>query len=139
MDRRRGGSERTRQRSRHAGLAHHRRNRRGRLRVHGHQDLHLALPGKHTEGDGSETLVHGFVSRDEPGWRSLGDWDTLGMRATQSHTTVLDGAFVPANRVARVLPVGPNADPFIFAVFANFLPLIASVYAGIADRALELG
>jgi alkylation response protein AidB-like acyl-CoA dehydrogenase len=99
----------------------------------------LSLFGKHTAEDGTETLVHGFIERSAPGWRSLDDWDTLGMRATQSHTTVLDGAFVPANRVARVLPVGPNADPFIFAVFANFLPLIASVYVGLADRALELG
>jgi alkylation response protein AidB-like acyl-CoA dehydrogenase len=99
----------------------------------------LGLFGKHTADDGTETLVHGFIERSTPGWRSLDDWDTLGMRATQSHTTVLERAFVPANRVARELPVGPNADPFIFAMFANFLPLIASVYAGIADRALELG
>jgi alkylation response protein AidB-like acyl-CoA dehydrogenase len=60
------------------------------------------------------------------------------MRATQSHTTVLDGAIVPVERVARILPVGPNADPFIFGIFANFLVLVGSVYAGIADRALEL-
>lgn len=87
--------------------------------------------------DGDE-LVHGFITRDTPGWRSLDDWDTLGMRATQSNSTVLEGAVVPASRVARVLPVGPNADPFIFGIFSNFLVLIASVYAGIADRALEL-
>ena len=61
------------------------------------------------------------------------------MRATQSHTTVLDKAFMPANKVTRKLAVGDTTDPFVFAVFANFLPLIASVYAGIADRALELG
>lgn len=86
-----------------------------------------------------DTLVHGFITRDTPGWSSLNDWDTLGMRATQSHTTVLDGVVVPADRIARTLPVGPSGDPFIFGIFANFLPLIASVYSGIADRALELG
>lgn len=83
-------------------------------------------------------LVHGFITRDTPGWASLDDWDTLGMRATQSHTTVLDGAFVPSERIARILPVGPSADPFVFGIFANFLLLIGSVYAGIADRGLEL-
>lgn len=88
--------------------------------------------------DDSEVLVHGFITRDTPGWRSLDDWDTLGQRATQSHTTVLDGAFVPLGRTARVLPVGPSADPFIFGIFANFLLLVSSVYAGIADRGLEL-
>ena len=45
---------------------------------------------------------------------------------------------VSDERITRFLPVGPNADPFVFAIFATFLPLIGSVYAGIADRALEL-
>jgi alkylation response protein AidB-like acyl-CoA dehydrogenase len=90
-------------------------------------------------GRSGESLVHGFITRDTPGWKSLDDWDTLGMRATQSHTTVLDGVVVPADRIARVLPVGPSADPFIFGIFANFLLLIGSVYSGIADRALALG
>ncbi|MBO9577337.1 MAG: acyl-CoA/acyl-ACP dehydrogenase [Microbacteriaceae bacterium] len=87
-------------------------------------------------------LVHGFLTRedghDPDGVTTLDDWDTLGMRATQSRTTVLDGAFIPDERVARILPVGPNPDPFVFGIFANFLLLIGSVYAGIADRALEL-
>ena len=93
----------------------------------------LGIFGRH-----GDKLVHGFITRDTPGWRSLDDWDTLGMRATQSHTTVLEGAIVPTDRVSRVLPVGPNADPFVFGIFSNFLVLIGSVYAGIADRALEL-
>ena len=93
----------------------------------------LGVFGRH-----GDQLVHGFLTRDTPGWRSLDDWDTLGMRATQSHTTVLEGAVVPTARVARILPVGPTADPFVFGIFSNFLLLIGSVYAGIADRALEL-
>jgi alkylation response protein AidB-like acyl-CoA dehydrogenase len=94
----------------------------------------LGVFGRH-----GDELVHGFITRDAPGWRTLDDWDTLGMRATQSNSTVLEGAIVPTERVARILPVGPSADPFIFGIFANFLLLIGSVYAGIADRALELG
>lgn len=91
-----------------------------------------------------DELVHGFLVRDTPGSAvagvdTLDDWDTLGMRATQSNTTRLDGAFVPEARISRRLPVGPNADPFVFGIFANFLLLIGSVYAGIADRALDLG
>ena len=93
----------------------------------------LGIFGRH-----GDELIHGFITRDTPGWRSLDDWDTLGMRATQSHTTILDGAIVPTERITRTLPVGPNADPFVFGIFSNFLLLIGSVYAGIADRALEL-
>ncbi|CAN5262229.1 acyl-CoA dehydrogenase family protein [soil metagenome] len=97
----------------------------------------LGVFGRASGPEGAR-LVHGFIARDTPGWHSLDDWDTLGMRATQSHTTVLEGAVVPMARVARILPVGPNADPFVFGIFSNFLLLIGSVYAGIADRALEL-
>lgn len=89
-------------------------------------------------GKDGDRLVHGFLTRDAEGVTTLDDWDTLGMRATQSHTTKLDHAVVTTDRIARVLPVGPNADPFVFGIFSNFLLLIGSVYAGIADRALEL-
>ena len=83
-------------------------------------------------------LVHGVVARGE-GVETRADWDTLGMRATQSATTVLDGAYAPADRVYRRLPPGPSADPFIFALFAVFETLLAAVYTGIGRRALELG
>ena len=86
-------------------------------------------------------LVHGFLTRDavdDGSIEILDDWDTLGMRATQSRTTRLHGAVVPDARVTRILPVGPNADPLVFGIFASFLLSIGSVYAGIADRALEL-
>ncbi|MCU1482777.1 MAG: acyl-CoA dehydrogenase [Subtercola sp.] len=83
-------------------------------------------------------LVHGFITRDTPGYEILDDWNTLGMRATQSSTTLLDGAEVPADRVFRKLPAGPSADPLIFGIFANFEILLAAVYTGIGERALEL-
>jgi alkylation response protein AidB-like acyl-CoA dehydrogenase len=89
------------------------------------------------EGDGE--LVHGFITRETPGYRIIEDWDTLGMRASQSNTTVLDGAVVPADRIFRKLPVGPNADPLIFAIFACFETLLAAVYTGIGERALQVG
>ncbi|WP_454698652.1 acyl-CoA dehydrogenase family protein [Arthrobacter humicola] len=88
---------------------------------------------------GEGELVHGFIARDTAGYEILSDWDTLGMRASQSNTTVLDGAVVPADRIFRKLPVGPNADPLIFAIFACFETLLAAVYTGLGERALELG
>ncbi|KUM33862.1 acyl-CoA dehydrogenase [Arthrobacter sp. EPSL27] len=100
----------------------------------------LGIFGKDTSaGDGEGQLVHGFITRDTPGYEILADWDTLGMRASQSNTTVLDGAVVPAERIFRKLPVGPNADPLIFAIFACFETLLAAVYTGIGERALVLG
>lgn len=100
----------------------------------------LGIFGKDSEArDGEGELVHGFIHRDTPGYRTLDDWNTLGMRASQSCTTILEGAYVPPERIFRKLPVGPNADPLIFAIFACFETLLAAVYTGIGERALELG
>ena len=93
--------------------------------------------GKDSSGD-EPRLVWGFLRRDEPGWRHLDDWDTLGMRASQSRTTVLEGAHIPKERIVRTLPVGPNPDLLVFGIFAVFETLLAAVYTGIAERALEL-
>ena len=98
----------------------------------------LAVFGRDDSDAASPKLVHGVLTRGTPGHATVGDWNPLGMRATQSLTTVLDGARVEPGRITRVLPVGPVADPYIFGLFAGFLLLISSVYAGLADRALEL-
>ncbi len=81
-------------------------------------------------------LVHAIVGRD--GVTTKDDWDTLGMRGTQSATTLLDGAYAPAGQVYRRLPPGPSADSFIFALFAVFEILLGAVYTGIGRRAVEL-
>lgn len=83
-------------------------------------------------------IVHAFVTREGGGFEILDDWDTLGMRASQSRTTVLDGAHAPADRVVRRLAPGPSLDPLVLGIFTSFEILLASVYTGIADRALEL-
>lgn len=94
----------------------------------------FGLDERHPDGP---RIVHGVVGRD--GVTTKGDWDTLGMRATQSETTVLDGAYAAPGHVYRVLPPGPSADPFAFALFAVFEVLLAAVYTGIGRRAIELG
>lgn len=101
----------------------------------------LGLFGKDVAAAGAEgetPLIFGFLEREAEGWRSIENWDMLGMRATQSHATALEGARVPRERVVRRLPVGPNQDPLVFAIFSSFLSLLAAVYTGIGDRAVEL-
>ena len=98
----------------------------------------LGIFGKDSTGE-EAVLVHAFISRGAPGYTIKDDWDTLGMRASQSNTTVLDGVVAPAGRVFRKLPVGPNADALIFAIFACFETLLAAVYTGLGERALQIG
>ena len=83
-------------------------------------------------------LVFGVIERDEH-VDTLDDWDTHGMRPSQSRTTRLDGAAVTAERVLTTTPVGPNTDPFVMGIFGAFELLIASVYTGVAQRAVEVG
>lgn len=98
----------------------------------------LGVFGRDNTDPASPQLVHAFITRDADGYQILNDWNTLGMRASQSNTTVLDGVTAPANRVFRKLPPGPSADPLIFGIFACFEILLAAVYTGIAERALAL-
>ena len=98
----------------------------------------LGTMGLDTTSADAPKIVYGFIDRDAGGFEVRSDWDTLGMRATQSNTTVLNGAFSPAHRIVRRLDPGPNPDPLVFAIFANFELLLASVYTGVGARALEL-
>ncbi len=83
-------------------------------------------------------VIHAFVRRDAEGVHVQDHWDALGMRATQSFDTVLDGVFVPDDHVVRILPAGDPNDLWFAAMSAWAFLQIGAVYLGIADRALEL-
>ena len=89
-----------------------------------------------TSPDGPQ-VVYAFVPRTDA-VTTRDDWDTVGMRGTQSRTTELHGAVAPADRVVRRVAPGPNPDPIVFGIFSVFEVLLASVYTGIARRALDL-
>lgn len=97
----------------------------------------LGLHGLDTTSADAPKLVFAFVERTDA-VTTGDDWDTLGMRATQSRTTRLDGAIADAAHVVRRIDPGPNPDPIVFGIFSVFEILLASVYTGIARRALEL-
>ena len=84
-----------------------------------------------------DRVVYAFVPRTDA-VTTRDDWDTVGMRGTQSRTTELHGAVAPADRVVRRVAPGPNPDPIVFGIFSVFEVLLASVYTGIARRALDL-
>ncbi|MBX3309286.1 MAG: acyl-CoA/acyl-ACP dehydrogenase [Cryobacterium sp.] len=99
----------------------------------------LGLFGLDSTSPDAPKLVHAIVDRDAAGITVLDDWDTLGMRASQSNSTRLERVRAEPDRILRRLDPGPNPDLLIFAIFANFETLLSSVYVGIAQRALELG
>ncbi|MCC4906692.1 acyl-CoA dehydrogenase family protein [Microbacterium sp. cx-59] len=97
----------------------------------------LGLHGLDTTSPDGPQLVYAFVPRSDA-VVTRDDWDTVGMRGTQSRTTELHGAVAPAERVVRRIAPGPNPDPIVFGIFSVFEILVASVYTGIARRALDL-
>ncbi|MBX3086913.1 MAG: acyl-CoA/acyl-ACP dehydrogenase [Cryobacterium sp.] len=98
----------------------------------------LAIFGMDSTSPDAPKLVHAVIERDAEGIQILDDWDTLGMRATSGNTTKLSKVRARADRVHRRIDPGPSSDPLILAIFANFEILLASVYTGIALRAVEL-
>lgn len=99
----------------------------------------LGVHGLDTADPQRPKVVHAFVTRDAAGYRIEETWDALGMRATRSDDTVLEGVFVPDRYVVRVLPAGfAGADAFVVSVFAWALVNFAYIYAAGAQRAFDL-
>ncbi len=117
----------------------------GGYKFYGHKQFGSLSPvwtrfGLHamdTSNPEAPMIVHAFMPRDSADYMVKETWNTMGMRATRSDDTILDGAFVPDRFIARVLPAG-GADLFVLCLFASALSGIASVYLGIAHRAAEL-
>jgi alkylation response protein AidB-like acyl-CoA dehydrogenase len=100
---------------------------------------YLGIHGMDMSDPTAPKIVHAFMPRDSIGYSVKETWDTLGMRATRSDDTVLDGAFVPDRYIARVVPAGAaGLDAFVLGVFAWALIGFGNVYSGMARRALDL-
>ena len=66
----------------------------------------LGLHGMDMSDPAAPKTIHAFMPRDTPGYTIKETWDVMGMRATRSDDTVLEGAFVPDKYIARVVPRG---------------------------------
>jgi alkylation response protein AidB-like acyl-CoA dehydrogenase len=83
-------------------------------------------------------VIHAFMPRNTPGCASMSVWDTVGMRATNSDDTVLDGCFIPDSRILAVVPAGAAGFGVLFPFFVWALSGFANVYYGLAQRAFEM-
>lgn len=97
----------------------------------------LGLHAMNAADPGGPKIVHAFLPRDAKGYTIKETWDTLGMRATRSDDTLLDGAFIPDKYVSRVVPAG-TADLFVLSIFGWAEPTFGSIYLGLAERARDI-
>jgi alkylation response protein AidB-like acyl-CoA dehydrogenase len=98
----------------------------------------LGLHARDNSDPANPKIVHAFIRRQDPGHRTEDTWDTIGVRATRSDDTILEGVVASAPYISRVLPAGPPDDPFVAGIFGSAIPAIGAVYYGIARRAFDL-
>jgi len=100
----------------------------------------LGIHGMDTTDPANPRVVHAFLPRDAEGFRVEKTWDhVLGMRATRSDDTILQGAVVPEKYVARVVaPGAAGVDGFVLGIFAWALVGFGNVYYAMARRAFDL-
>ena len=100
---------------------------------------YLGMHGLDTSDPSAPKVVHAFMDRGAKGATIKETWDVLGMRATRSDDTILDGVFVPDARIARVVPAGAaGIDPFVLGIFAWALINFGNIYYAMGRRALDL-
>ena len=83
-------------------------------------------------------VLHFAVPFSAQGVSLAGDWRALGMRSTGSHTIILDKVFIPDAAVALRRPRG-RFHPAWNVILTVALPLIMSVYTGVAEAAAAIG
>jgi alkylation response protein AidB-like acyl-CoA dehydrogenase len=99
---------------------------------------YLGMHGMDTSNAAAPKIVHAFMPRASEGYSIKETWDTLGMRATRSDDTILEGAFVPDKYIGRVVAAGAaGIDLFVLGIFAWAEPTFANIYYAIARRAFD--
>ncbi|HEY1745427.1 MAG TPA: acyl-CoA dehydrogenase family protein [Xanthobacteraceae bacterium] len=83
-------------------------------------------------------VLHFAVPLTAAGISLANDWRALGMRATGSHTIVLDNVIVPDDAIALRRPRG-RFHPAWNVILTVALPLIMSAYVGLAEAGVAIG
>lgn len=99
----------------------------------------LGLHAMDASDPAAPKIVHAFMKRDTPGYHIVETWDALGMRATRSDDTILEGAYVPDADIAYVVPAGAaGMNLFALAIFAWAETTFSSIYLGLAEAARDI-
>lgn len=100
---------------------------------------YLGFHGQDNSDPENPMIIHAFMPRDSENYEIKKTWDdVLGMRATRSDDTVLNGVFVPDKYIARkVAPGFAGVDGFVLGIFAWALFGFGNVYFALAQRILD--
>jgi acyl-CoA dehydrogenase len=98
----------------------------------------VVTSGQFNDVDAGPQVLHFAVPMRTEGIRIDRVWQTMGMRATGSHTVVFDNVFVPDQAVSLRRPGGGVYHPVWDLVLSVALPLISAAYVGVAEAAIEM-
>jgi alkylation response protein AidB-like acyl-CoA dehydrogenase len=96
----------------------------------------LATSAVYNDAEAGPTVLHFSVPIGAEGVRVMSNWRTLGMRATGSDDVMFEDVFVPDEAVLARRPKGVW-HPSLHLAFMIALPLIYSVYLGVAESARD--
>jgi alkylation response protein AidB-like acyl-CoA dehydrogenase len=97
----------------------------------------MITSGRYEDPEQGPMVLHFPLAFSADGVERGDDWNTHGMRGTGSNTIHIDGAFVPEEAIAMRRPRGPW-HPAFSVISTVALPIITSVYVGLAERAANL-
>lgn len=101
---------------------------------------YLGFHGQDNSDPNNPMIIHVFMPRDTENFEIKNIWDNvLGMRATRSDDTILNGVFIPDKYIARkVAPGFKGVDGFVLGIFAWALFGFGNVYYGLAQRIVDM-
>jgi alkylation response protein AidB-like acyl-CoA dehydrogenase len=98
----------------------------------------LITSAPYVDPEDGPTVLHFPIPMRARGVVVLDNWRAMGMRATGSNDVLLEDVFVPEDAIVLRRPKG-KWHPFFAAVHIIAMPLVMSVYLGIAEAARDLG
>ncbi|MFC4722518.1 acyl-CoA dehydrogenase family protein [Geojedonia litorea] len=101
---------------------------------------YLGIHGQDNSDPENPKVIHGFMKRDSKNYEIKNSWDdVMGMRATRSDDTVLNGVFVSDEFIVRKVPAGfKGIDAYILGIFAWALIGFSNIYYGLGQRVLDI-
>lgn len=93
--------------------------------------------GQYMDEEGNKRVLHFSVPLNKEGISILDDWQVMSMRGTGSQSIQMENVFIPDAAIALNRPA-EGFPPVWNLVLSVALPLIMSVYVGLAEKALEV-
>ncbi len=116
----------------------------GGYRINAHKRFVSGGPGANIlvssvnfESEQGHEVLHFSLPFTTPGIQVQDNWQTLGMRGTGSNDVILDNVFLPESAIVARRPAGVW-HPIWDTILPIAMPLICSVYVGLADAAATL-